>query len=132
MRIAETDDDNRLIGGRDGPGDERVRGVHQGHPLEVDIRLGELRTYVMDIIRHPAQNRLHHVVGAVESCRVVAMDFLNPFQVDHRHDTDFYIRVQAGIDLANLYRAVQAFIEQDIGRLRQVLPMLYPKHWLQY
>ena len=51
----------------------------------------------------------------------VAMQFLDPLQVDDRHDADQQIDVPRDIDLAADIAAVQAFVEQQIaGRLHRL------------
>ena len=57
--LAEVNDHEAFIRGRDVPTDEWVGGVNGGHPLEIDISEAELGTDVIDVIRHAAQDRVH-------------------------------------------------------------------------
>ena len=43
------------------------------------------------------------------------MDLLDPFEVNHRDRADLYVGIAAGVDLAVLHRAVQAFVQQYVG-----------------
>ncbi len=58
----------------------------------------------------------------IAAIQVVAVNFLYPFQVDDRHHADFQIAVLGDIDLISDHGAVQPFIEQQLGVLRNVLP----------
>ena len=60
--------------------------------------------------------------GAIAAVAAVAMQFLDPLQIDDRHDADLEIGILRDIDLVGHDRAMQAFIEQQIGLLRQRAP----------
>ena len=79
--LAEVDDHEAFIRGRDVPADERVGGVHGGNTLEVDVGLAELRADVIDVIRHPAQDRVDDRFSGITTLSVVAVDLLNPLKV---------------------------------------------------
>ena len=48
---------------------------------------------ISDIVGHAAQDRVGDGLGRIPACRLVAVDFLDPFQVDHRHDPDLQVGV---------------------------------------
>ena len=52
----------------------------------------------------------------------VAVDFLNPLQIDHRHDADLEIGATRSVDRFGDDGAVQPLVEQQFGILRQILP----------
>ena len=71
----------------------------------------------MHVIRHAAQDGVGNRFRRIAPCRLVAMDFLDPFQIDDRNDTDLEITMLGKIDLVGHRTAMQAFIEQEIGVL---------------
>jgi hypothetical protein len=46
---------------------------------------------------------------------LVAVELLNPLQVDDGHHADQQVRVLGDVDLGRDHRAVQAFVKQQIG-----------------
>jgi hypothetical protein len=93
-----------------------------GTPLEVHMRVHELRADVVHVIRHAAQDGVRHGLGAVAALFLVAVELLDPLQVDDRHHADQQVRVLGDVDLGRNHGAVQAFIEQQIGVGRNVFP----------
>jgi hypothetical protein len=83
----------KLVRGRDVAGDEGVGGVHQGHALEVDVGARELRRDVVDVIRHAAQDGVDHGLGRIAALVLVAVQLLDPLQVDRRHHADQQVGV---------------------------------------
>ena len=112
VRIPEADDDDQLIQRRNPAGDERVRRVDCRHPLEVDVRFSELRTYVVDVVGHAAKDRIGDRLCRVTSCSLVAVDLLDPLQVDDGNDADLQVGVARDVDLVCNECAMQPFIEQ--------------------
>ena len=53
---------------------------------------------------------------------LVAVQLLNPFDVDDRHDADEQTDVLRYVDFVGYHRAVQALVEQQVGVLRNVFP----------
>ena len=58
--------------------------------------------------------RVGHRLGRVAARRLVAMDLLDPFEIDHRHDADFQIAVLGDVDFIGDDGAVQAFVEEEV------------------
>src|SRR6202040_4112708 len=77
-----------FIGCRDPTRGKRIRSIDGRHPLEIDVRFSELRTNVMNIIGHSPQHCVHHRFGRIAASGAVAVDFLNPFEVDNRDNAD--------------------------------------------
>src|SRR4051812_18466358 len=50
------------------------------------------------------------------------MDFLDPFEIDDRHDADLQIRVPGDVDLVGDGGAMQALVEEEIAAGRKLLP----------
>ena len=118
-RIAEADHDQGLAGGRYPARDERIRGVDDRHALEVDVGLGELRADDMHVGVHAAQDRVGDGFGRVAARGAVAMDLLDPFEIDDGHDADLEVGVAGDVDLVRLHGAVQALVEQKVASLRR-------------
>jgi len=57
MRITDADGDHRFVERRDPARDERIGRVDRRRSLEVDVRVSELRTDVVDVVGHAAQDR---------------------------------------------------------------------------
>jgi hypothetical protein len=53
---------------------------------------------------------------------LVAVELLDPLQVDDRHHADQQVGVAGDVDLGRHHRAVQAFVEQHVGAGGQVFP----------
>ena len=58
----------------------------------------------------------------VAAVAAVAMQLLDPLQIDDGHDADLEIGMLRDIDLVGHDRAMQAFVEQQIGLFRQRPP----------
>ena len=99
-----------------------IRRIDRRHALEIDVGLGELRADVVHIVRHPPQDGIGHRLLAIAAVAAVAMQLLDPFEIDHGHDADLEIGVLRDIDLVGHDRAMQPFIEQQIGVFRQRPP----------
>ena len=82
----------------------------------------ELRADVVDVVRHAPQDRVGHRLGRVAARRPVAVQLLDPFEIDDRHDADLEVDVLGDIDLVGDDRAVQAFVEQEVGARRELAP----------
>src|SRR3546814_2654376 len=65
-----------------------------------------------------AQDRTGDLLRAIATLIGVALELLDPFQVDDRRDADQQIRVRGNIDLITDERTMQAFIKQQI-RIRR-------------
>ena len=76
-----------------------LRGVDHGHALEVDVRARELRADVVHVVGHAAQDRVGHRLGGVAAHALVAVDLLDPLEVDHRHHADQQVGVARDVDL---------------------------------
>ncbi len=120
--IVETDDHEAFFRCRDIARNERVRGIDQGNPLEVDIRLRKLRGDDLHVILHAAQDGFRHVLRLVTAQRRVAMDFLDPFQVDDRHYANQQIGILHNVERVGFNPAMQSFIKQQIGFRRHLFP----------
>ena len=113
--LAEVDDHEAFIGCRDVPADEWVRSINCWNPLEVDVGLTELRADVIDVIRHPAQDRIHNRFSGITTLGVVAVNFLNPLKVGDRHHTDQQVCESGDVVTLTLNSTVQAFVEEHVG-----------------
>ncbi len=96
----EADHHEAFVQGRDIARDERVGGVHRRHALEVDVGARELRGDVFDVVGHAAQDGIHGRLRRIAAFLLVAMDFLDPFQIDHRHHADAQIHILGRINVA--------------------------------
>ena len=113
--FAEVDNHEAFIGCRDIPADKWVRSVNRWNPLEVDVGLTELRADVIDVIRHPAQDRIHNRFSGITPLCVVAVNFLDPLKVGDRHHTDKQIGKTSDVVTLTLNTTVQAFVEEHVG-----------------
>ena len=116
-RVRESDDEEALVRGRDVARDERVRGVHRRHTLEIDVRARELRADVVHVVGHAAQDRVHHGLGRVAARALVAVQLLDPFEVDAGRDADEQVHVSRDVVLRRLDGAVQALVEEQVRAL---------------
>jgi hypothetical protein len=123
LGIGEADDDEAFVRRRYVARRERIGSVDGGHALKVDMCLRELRTDVIHVIRHAPQNGVDHGFRRIPAGFLVAMQLLNPFQIDDGDDTDGQIRVLRDIDLRRDHRAVQSFVEQEIRVPGDRLPL---------
>ena len=111
MRILEADDDHRFVRRGYPAGDERIRSIDDRDTLEIDVRLSELRTDVIHIVRHPAQDRVSHGFGGIAARTPIAMEFLDPFEIDDRHDADLEIGMLGDVDIFRNDRTMQSLVE---------------------
>jgi hypothetical protein len=101
---------------------ERVGCVHTGHALEVHMRMRKLRTNVVHVVGHAAQDRVGDGFGGITALGFVAPEFLNPLEIDDRHHANQQIGVFGDIDLGRDHRAVQAFVKQQVGAAGHIFP----------
>ena len=123
--LAEVNDHEAFIGCRDVPADEWVRGVNRWNPLEVDIGLTELRADVIDVIRHPAQDRIHNRFSGITTLCVVPVNFLNPLKVGDRHNPDQQVCKTGDVVTLTLHTAVQAFDEVALRAAPRITRMSF-------
>ena len=57
--FTEVNDDEAFVGRWDIATDEWIGRINRWHTLEIDVRFAELRTNVIDVIRHAAQDRVN-------------------------------------------------------------------------
>jgi len=76
----------------------------------------------MNISMHPAQDRIANGFGAVAAQCPVAMDLLDPFEVDDRDDADFQIGMAGDADIIGCDCAVKPFVEQDVRVRVELFP----------
>ena len=76
---------------------------------------GKLRADVMHVVVHPAQDHIGNCLRGVPAGRFVAVQFLDPLEIDDRSNTDQQIDVLGDIDLIGHDRAVQPFVKQQVG-----------------
>ena len=76
----------------------------------------------MNIIRHAPQDGVGHRFGGVAARRLIAMNLLNRFEIDDRHDSDFQIAVLGDIDFVSDDGAVQAFVKEKVRTWLKLLP----------
>ena len=124
MRVTEPDHEGALVQRRDVTRDERVRCVDVGNALEVDVGARELRTDVLDVVGHPPQDRGDDVLIAVAACCPVAMDLLDPLEVDDRHHADQEVGVPSDVDPLVDVPPVQTLVVEKVGAGRPGLPIL--------
>ena len=111
-----------LVGGRDEAGDERIRRVHRRDALEVHVRPGELRADVMHVVRHAPQDRVHDGLAGVAAGGLVAVQLLDPLEVDDRDHPDQQVCVLRDVDLAGDRGTVQPLVEEHVAAGVDVLP----------
>src|SRR5256884_3642455 len=122
-RAGEADHHHRLLGARNVAGNEGVARVHGRHALEVDVRAAELRADVVHVVWHAAQDCVDHGLLAVAAVMLVAMDLLDPLEVDDRHDADQQVDVTRHIHVPAEVSPVQALVEQQVAALPHRLPV---------
>ena len=83
---------------------------------------GELRTDIVDVVRHTAQYRVRDRFGRIASRRTISMKFLDPLEIDDRHDTDLEIGILRHVHLVRDDRTMETFVEKEIRARRQWLP----------
>ena len=111
------------FGGRDPAGDERVRGVDVGTRWKLMSVCENCGTDVVHVVVHAPEDRVGHRLGGVAARFLVAMDLLDPFEVDHRHDADLQVGVVGDIDRLGDDGAVQALVEEEVGVRLEVFPV---------
>ena len=77
----------------------------------------------MHIGMHAAQDDIGDSLGGVAALRPVTVDLLDPFEVDHRHDTDLEVGMGGNVDLIIRHAAMQALVEQQVGVLLEGRPI---------
>lgn len=87
--------------------DRRVDG---GHPLEIDVGLRD----VVYVVGHAAQDRVDNRLLCVAAYHLVAMELLDPFEVDDWYDTDQEIGVLGDIDRLGDDCSVQPLVEEHV------------------
>jgi len=78
------------------------------------MRFRKLGTNVLYEIRHAAENRIDDRLLRLASCVPVAVQLLDPFQIDDRHDANEQVGVTCDIDLVSLDRTMKPFVEQQL------------------
>ena len=88
------------------------------------MRLRELRTDVVHIVRHAAQDRVDHRLVRVAAVALVAVQLLDPLEVDDRHHADEQVGVAGDVDPDALVddAAVQSLVEEQVGARLDVRP----------
>ncbi len=71
----------------------------------------ELRANVAHIVRHAAQDGMGDGFGGVAARGPVAVDLLNPFEVDYRDDADLEVGILRYIHVAGDDCAMQALVK---------------------
>ena len=71
-------------------------------------------TDVLHVVRHAAQDRIDDRLLRLASYVPVAVQLLDPFQIDDRHDANEQVGVTCDIDLVSLDRAMRPFVEQQV------------------
>ena len=61
-------------------------------------------------------------LGGIAAVAAVAMQLLDPLEIDDRHDADLEIGMLRDVDLVGHDGAMQSFIEQQVGLFRQRAP----------
>ncbi len=77
----------------------------------------------MHIIMHPAQDHIGDRLGGIAALVPVAVHFLDPFQIDHRHHADFQIGVFRQVHHVVFHRPVQALVKQHVGAFLEIGPI---------
>src|SRR4029077_3557393 len=107
LGVGEADHDHGLVGRGDVTGDERVAGVHGRHALEVHVRAAELRADVVHVVGHAAQDGVDHRVLAVAAMVLIAVELLDPLEVDDRHHAHHQVDVARHVHAIALVGTVQ-------------------------
>ncbi len=120
--ILEVDDYHALVVSGHIPDRERVRRIHQRHPLEINVGAGKLRHDVAHIVIHPVDDRLHNSFFPITPTIGVPVDFLDPLQVDDRCHPYEQVDVAWHIKLLGHNATVQTLVKQQIRLSRQRTP----------
>ena len=70
---------------------------------------------MVHVVGHAAQDRFRDCLRRIAAVRPIAVDLLDPLQVDHGHDPDLQIGVAGDVDVAVCRRAVEALVEEDVA-----------------
>src|SRR5690348_7914202 len=121
-RIAEADDQHALVWARHVARDERVRGIDCRHSLEIYVGSRELRADVVHVVGHPPEDRINDRLLRVAAMLLVAVQLLDPFEIDDRYDADEQVGMARDVHRLGDHGAVQPLVEQHVGPRRQILP----------
>ena len=86
-----------------------------GTRWKVDVGQRELRADVADIVRHAPQDHVGDSLGRIAARGAVAMDLLDPFEIDHRDHADLQVGMARDVDLVGDDGAVQPLIEEEVA-----------------
>ena len=88
-----------------------------GHALEVDVRAAELRADVVHVVGHAAQDRVdHRLLACSRACVLVAVQLLDPLEIDDRHHADQQVHVPRDVDARSSTYARRAGPRRTAGR----------------
>ena len=118
----EANHDEALVGSRDVACHEGVRGIDGRHALEVDVGERKLRRDIVHVVVHSSQDVLRGRLGIVAAVCGVAVDLLNPLQIDDRDHSNQQVGMAGCVHAPVHDGPVQTFVEQQIRVLRNVLP----------
>jgi len=82
------------------------------------------------VVVHAPQDGVHHALLGIATLAGVAVDLLDPLQVDDGHDADQQVYVLGDVHTIGDEAAVQALVEQQVGARRQALPGREGADWL--
>ena len=122
LGVGKSNDDETLVGCRNVPRGKRIGCIDGGNALEIDVRLRKLRTDVIHVVRHAPQDGIDDGFGGVAARLLVAVELLNPFQIDDRNDTDGKVGVPRDVHVRRDDGAVQALVKQQVGIAGNLLP----------
>src|SRR3546814_11241356 len=84
----EMEDGQTFVGQRNFAGRKWIAGIDQRYPLEVDVSARELRHDEIHVVRQAAQDRTGDLLRAIATLIGVALELLDPFQVDDRRRSE--------------------------------------------
>lgn len=114
--VGKTNYQHGFGGCRNPPGDKGIRRIDGRHALEIDVCLRELWADVSHVVRHAPKDGVRYRLGRITTGGLVPVDLLNPFQVDHRHDTDLQVDMTREVYFLRHGATVEALVKQEITR----------------
>ncbi len=83
---------------------------------------GELRADVVHEVGHPPEDGVGHGLRRVAPRGLVAVDLLDPLEIDDGHDADEKVGIACHVHLVGGHSAVQPLVEQEVRFGRNILP----------
>ena len=110
--IAKADHHETFVRGGNVAGNKRVRGIHRGNPLKVDVGPRELGRNKVNVIVHAAQNCFSDGFGRITAALGVTVNFLDPLEVDNGNHSHEQVHMLCNVDRAVDHASMQSLVEE--------------------